>query len=357
MSGIPVAGPAEWLPQTVRNALVATFGSMGLDAIVLEPAEERGRMSCTARLLIQDPRGGYRTVFAKWPSRHAKIRRLARYSGAYLREAMFYRELASSCTVRLPRIYTCEYQSASDDFVLLLEDLTGMRAGDNQQSSADDVHQVLCGIAPLHAHWIDDEVLAAIPWLPGWDRPGVRRYIQLELRRLARAAAGNRLGRYSVRPVLPLLSALDEELDAFLSAAAADRQTLVHGDLHVDQAFFPAGEENVIVDWQFVQRGGIGIDLARLIVLSLSVPDRRDNEFDLIEAYRTAFVRSGGQPYDRTVLLNEYRRGIVWTAFVNSVFGVPGPGTSQPVSCEDGHDILFDRIAAAAADHDAARAS
>jgi aminoglycoside phosphotransferase (APT) family kinase protein len=325
---------SEDLPDAVRSALAASFD--GAELVRVEAVAGRARMSRTARLAIRDSAGTRSTVFAKWPSRSARVRRMARSSGAYRREVLFYRELAGSRPVRLPRAYACHHDVETDDFVLLLEDFAGARAGDTLTASAADVDRVLRTIATLHARWLDDDRLGSIPWLAAAADPRLQRY---PLERIFRAAARGRFRTDPARAVLSLLR-------GGLPGPAYGRRTLVHGDLHADQALFPAGADSVIVDWQLVRPGTVGLDTARLVTLSLTPEERRRHETSLLATYRRALQERGAPAYDPATCLEDYRRGIVWTAFVNLAACLPAAGET-----DDFHGVMFDRIAAAATDH------
>ncbi len=293
-------------------------------------------MAESARVWIRETDGTGRTVFAKWPSRHARIRRMARQSGAYQREVMFYRDLAGDCGPSVPRMHHASHDPGTDAFVLLLEDLGGARPGDDAHSTVTDVRRALRTVAGLHARWAAG--VDGVPWLPDWHGPRVRRYARFELDRIARAAARGRL--MQGHRLLPLLAELSEGLDEFFARAARGAGTVVHGDLHMDQVLLPASPDAVLVDWQLVQRGNAGLDVARLIVMGLPPEERRLHEAELLEVYRDSGGGSG--------LLDEYRAGIVWTAFMNTSYALSrGPETGTSALGE----VLFGRVAAAAADH------
>lgn len=346
----PGPPPADELPDAVRSALAAAFPLAEPDGVMrVDQVARRGRMSESARLLVRETDGRRRAVFAKWPSRHGRIRRVARHSGAYEREAMFYRELARDCGAVLPAVHHSAYDPATGEFVLLLEDLVEARPGDDLGCSVADVRRALRAIAKLHARWTDGR-LAARPWLPAWHGRPTLRYTRFELDRIARAAARGRLAR-TAQPLLPLLADLRDGLGAYFERARAGRQTLVHGDLHMDQVLLPADRDAVIVDWQLVHLGNVGVDVARLLVMSLPTEQRRRHETGLLDTYRTTLEECGGPEYGSGVLLDEYRRGIVWTAFVNTSYHLSCADGTRQVSANGFHDVMFGRIAAATADH------
>ncbi|MFH9005876.1 phosphotransferase [Streptomyces afghaniensis] len=351
MTTPPRRAPAVELPDAVRVALAASFRLADSGGVVrVAPVARRGRMAQSARVLVRETDGSLRTVFAKWPSSQGGIRRIARHSGAYRREVMFYRDLAGDCGTSVPRVHFSSYDPRTDAFVLLLQDLTGARPGDDADSSVADVRRTLRTIAHLHARWAADRP-GRSPWLPTWHGPRTRRYVRFELDRIARAAAQGRFAHASAGPLLPLLADLGERLGDFFERAVAGRQTLVHGDLHMDQVLLPDDADPVVVDWQLVQRGPIGVDLARLVVMSLPAEQRRRHESDLLHAYGEALAEGGAPACAMGDLLDEYRRGIVWTAFVNTSYSLSCPADSASDERGDVHDVLWDRVVEAADDH------
>jgi hypothetical protein len=307
-------------------------------------------MSQSARIQFGDERCCHpRAVFAKWPADETRLRRLAKYSDAYMREVMFYKEIAPNCMLDLPRVFLSDYDPNTDDFVILLEDLASLRAGDVLQSSPRDVEQVLRAIAPFHAQWMDKNELRGIHWLRSPEDAFVQKHIRLEANRVQRAVARGRFGGDSKRRLLPLLAALGQKLEQLFIEPAPDRQTLVHGDLHLSQIFFPAREAGkpIVVDWQTIQRGSVGRDVARLITLNLAVEDRRKHETDLLHTYQSALGACGIQGYTPAICFDDYLRGILWTVFMNAVLYI---SRAQETASEM-HQILFGRIIAAADDH------
>ncbi len=317
------------LPEPVRAALATTFPRHRVVGVA--PVARPGRMAESARVRLEGGDGTRSTVFAKWPSRHGRIRRIARQSGAYQREVMFYRHLAGDCGTSVPRLLHGSHDPGTDAFVLLLEDLGDARPGDDAQGSVADVRRAQRTVAGLHARWATG--VDKVPWLPAGCGPRTRRYTRFELDRIARAAARGRL--VHGRPLLPLLAALTDRLDEFFTRLAQDPSTVIHGDLHLDQVLLPQSPDAVLVDWQLVQRGSPGLDVARLVVLGLTPEQRRRHESRLLETY-------GGLPRDA------YRRGIVWTALMNTSYALArGPDTGA----RGFDDVMFGRVAAAAADH------
>jgi hypothetical protein len=315
------------LPDDIREALSETLG--GAWAGTGEPGC-RGRLAQSGRAA-----SAHGTVFVKWPAAAGPVRRLARLTNAYEREVRFYRELSGDCPIRLPAVHAARY----DPFLLVLEDLTPARPGDTLRGSVADVRNILRAVACLHAAWAGSARLAAAEWLLAADSTPVRRQMRFDLGRITRAPS--RAGPAGA--VLPVLAWLSDAL--IESADGAGFATLLHGDLHADQVLFPQEGDCVIIDWQYAQRGPVGVDLARLLTLSLAPNVRRRHEPELLETYRTALAGYGAPALDRETLLADYRRGIAWTAYLNTALHLSRPDRGRSA------DILFGRIAAAVRDH------
>lgn len=313
---VPPAGPG--LPAEVGAAVAARFPGARVRRV--EPLG-RARLSTAARLVLADGR----TVVAKWPAGSARVRRAARLSGAYEREALFYRSLAAGCPVRVPRAYAVSGE------VLLLADVAG-RPGDTLTASVDDVAAILRAVAPLHSR--------PAPVLPV--DPRVERYA---LARIARAVTTGRLRGPAARVARRLThgpptagpgpaGTRDGPGTVGGAGAGAGGAVWVHGDLHADQAVFPAAGPPVLVDWQLTRPGHAGMDTARLLTLSLPPELRREHETDLLAGYAAA------RGVDPATCRAEHRAGLAWTAFVNLTAYLAGAeGSFQ--------DELFERIAAA----------
>jgi aminoglycoside/choline kinase family phosphotransferase len=80
----------------------------------------------------------------------------------------------------------------------------------------------------------------------------------------------------------------------------ARQQTLIHGDLHLDNLIFDArgdGRSVVVLDWQTVSVGPPAWDVALFVFGSLSVADRRASEAQLFDRYVTLLSTRGVRGY------------------------------------------------------------
>jgi hypothetical protein len=82
------------------------------------------------RLILETDVDRPRSVIAKFPSPVPDNRGVAHTYDMYGREVRFYQEIAPTTRMRTPVCHYADFDPASQDFVLLLEDLGHLRIGD-----------------------------------------------------------------------------------------------------------------------------------------------------------------------------------------------------------------------------------
>jgi hypothetical protein len=206
---------------------------------------------------------------------------LERYYERCAREERFYREIAVSFA---PRLYYSAVDDARRRVVLLLEDVSGGRQGDDLVGcSLDDAALVIEELAPFHALWWGKRAPARrFPRSGGDPRERQERFAQ---------RAEPFLGRYgdSLPPAIcSIVDRLRSRLSDVAEAMYSRPQTLIHGDLHLDNMIFDtrsADRSVVVLDWQTVSVGPPAWDVALFLIGSLSVEDRRAAEGELLARY------------------------------------------------------------------------
>ncbi len=209
-------------------------------------------------------------------------------------EVRFYRRLAEEVPVDVARVFHVASGRAGR-FVLVLEDLTsrGVRFADvTRPLTAETARLVVRALARLHAaFWESPRFRSDLAWLEGHDRD-------------ARYRIGRLLSAVAVTPALARFGDLvPPELRAAAGriAAARDRLeqawarppcTLIHGDAHAGNLYFPPGGVGFL-DWQVVQRGQGMRDVTYFVVESLPTALRRNCERELIDLYRATLTEHG----------------------------------------------------------------
>jgi len=273
-------------------------------------------------------------------------------------EVFFYRDLAGGLGRGVPTPLYTAVDDTSHRVVLLLPDLAAATPGDVLAGcSPDEVDAVLRCLAPLHAAW----------WArPSGERPGWLPRLLTDPRsrqdryRAQLDAVLDRHGDSLPSPVRAALLRLRlrTSLATVLTRLAAAPATVLHADLHLDNIMFHygarGGPQAVILDWQSVACGPAAVDLAALVVGSLSPAERRAAEDDLLDNYHAILRERGVRGYSRHQLRQDYR-----LALLRHVAGLLGwLATADRDSLAGRERALLDaafgdgRLAAALADHD-----
>ncbi|MDZ7684480.1 MAG: oxidoreductase family protein [Gammaproteobacteria bacterium] len=102
-------------------------------------------------------------------------------------------------------------------------------------------------------------------------------------------------------------------IETILDYLATRPFTLVHGDYHPKQMFFPTAEGGnfAVIDWQFSFVAQGAWDLARIVVTGQDAASRRERESALITQYHDGIKARGVEDYSREALEDDFRLGIL----------------------------------------------
>lgn len=231
-----------------------------------------------------------RSVIVKLPAPEAAARETANRGGLYVREFRFFNELAHRTTVRAPRCLAAGY-AEPDGFALVLEDLGGAREVD-QIAGCDVVHAktVLAELAAFHASWWDQPALAEMTW--------VTRHTDAHrvdnLTRILRDGwplLCETLADRLPPGALQVGSAMAEELPRAFRALSAEPQTLLHGDVRLDNLLFD--EWVVLLDWQSLSRGACAFDVSYFLAQNIPAEDLDVHGDELLASYQRGLAEAG----------------------------------------------------------------
>ena len=328
------AGPDQvndaWLTAALRAS--AGIGEARVLAHTTELLELQGAAAVVARLTLQydhDDPGAPASLIAKFATSYEPIRALMSQIGGYAREVEFYRLFGADPGIPIPRCYHAEIDPATGVFALLLEDMSDARPLDGTLLSEDDIELAVRHLAPFHAK--------------GWAHPRLSALEFLHAPGSATDAAFMAQGRAALAMSLPqakerfgaaipavVLALAEHMLDNWQSLMgmrrdiAGDTLTLVHGDFHPGQIFFPSGSGGrfAVFDWQTVSAGNGGDDLARIMTTSLPPDVQARCDRRLVELYHGLLLENGVRDYDLQRCYDSYRQGLVTTAIVNVIASV-----------------------------------
>ncbi|MGV9826465.1 phosphotransferase family protein [Gordonia sp. NPDC003429] len=327
-----------WITQLLRSH----GHDVEIDDVTAEPIGT-GQMASSYRLHLRycapTPLPG--TMVAKLATGPEAQREFG--SGAFRNEVRFYRELAHTFRVPVPRCHAALSSASGAEFVLLLEDIAEAAQGDQIAGcSASRVRDVAIAAAGLHGpRWNDAGLLADYPLPTDEDRA------------LMESVTEPMADVFRSRFELTALESatvdwLVRDAGAWL-IAPIEHFALIHGDLRVDNVLFGPDDAVTVIDWQTITTGHPMRDIAFLVSTSLTTDDRRINERAIVADYHRALTDFG-------VDSSAYGLDQCWQDYVTSLIQAPliivfGCAAAQPTERGDAmFRVMLQRAAAAVDD-------
>ena len=257
------------------------------------------------RLGYGDPQ---RTVILKLPSHHQIRAHIGQGLRFYEREARFYTEAAPTTAVPVPQLIAAAWMARDGFDAIVMEDLSGQRCGDQLAGATPaEAKAVVETVAKLHGRWWDKPELA-FDWLPKWDDSAAQAMVagaySHALNHLKRTAADKLSAE-----TLEILDLLPQVLPAIVSRIGSRPQTLVHGDLRMNNILFDAAGQPNLVDFQICSTGRGTVDIAYFLSQSLTEQTRRAHEGPLLDAYVAALAKAGVKDYGIDKCREDYALG------------------------------------------------
>lgn len=357
------ASPSGLTPQWLTAVLREESGeSITVAAVTSAPlAVNQGFYGQLVRLRLtyQGGSSGLPTsLIAKFSSSNEAMRR--RSIDAYQREVNFYRRLARTSGLPVPRCYYADIDSESGYHLLLLQDLAPAHSGSRTAGcTVEQAHLAIRHITQLHSDWWDKAGGSELAWLPDPQDhldplPLQTQYEEWWPRFYEQAQA-------QLPADLVLHSQALGHHRAFLRhhIFSSSPRTLIHRDYQLDNLFFGTASQALhmlvtpfaIVDWQFLSRG-LGVwDIAYFLSESLLPADRRRAEMELLKGYHQRLVGEGISAYPFEQCLLDYRLALLQrhTALVSTIAAMPFSEEQRRLHIE----ILLPRNIAALVDHNA----
>jgi hypothetical protein len=352
-----------WLTAALRGG--GAIGESAVSSHSWKAVERPGAAGIVVRVTLDydgDPdEAAPQTIIAKFASQYEPLRSLLNLHGLYRTEVEFYRYFGSDAGIPVPRCYFADLDSSSGYFALLLEDMRDCRVGDPLQSSLEDIELAIDYLARFHAHWWDSPRLREFDWMRHPDVVRIEAQAEQMRGQLARSLDAVRQRFPSEFPSVlgAVVERLLENFDAVMERQRdASRYTLVHRDFHPLQLFFPTerGGRFVVFDWQTAAAGRGADDLARIVTMGLTIPQREQHDKRLIERYQAGVVRSGVSGYTLDQCVLDFRAGLTTSLVTNMVAATAiDPELFKRAQTEFGinlADALFRPLGAAVETHD-----
>lgn len=345
----------EWLTGALRAG--GHLGDASVVSIQTEPVGQGVGLLCRLyRLTLGYSSASERapaSLIAKLPTADPQTRGMVGLFRFYEREVRFYEDVAEGLELSTPRRFYSNFDPASGDFILLIEDLSNIRIGDQLAgASVEDAKLAVSELAKLHGSWWQSPRLAHLSWMPVLNdqvnKMGLALYPQ------AWGIFMERFGAKLDPRLVPIGEKLGAKVNDILDLLTDRPATVCHGDFRLDNLFFgddQSSEPLTVIDWQISIRSVGTYDVGYMMSQSVNVEDRRTHERDILKLYHDALTERGVQDYSFDQCLEDYR----WALLFCFAYPVMGGGLGD-LSNERGFALaqaMMERSATAILDWDA----
>lgn len=260
------------------------------------------------------PGAGPSRLVAKQKTDFADAQAYIEKLGATEREVAFYDQIGDACQMPIPKGYYGAYKHG--DFLLLMEDKSGPKPGDWITATTEQARGMLGNLQSMHAHWWENEDLKKADWSAGFNSESgcFMQTMQATFQMSAKGFLESFKDELEDNMAETILAAYNkpEVISAFDSMTG----TLIHGDYHFKNAFFPEDAAPIVFDWQCSGYGTPTIDLARVFIF-LRGGDDMDKETDeMLIDYHSALAARGISSYSLTQLQADMAPGFLYNTWL-----------------------------------------
>ena len=261
------------------------------------------------------------TLAGKFPAADETSRATAAMFGLYAKEVAFYRQAAPLLDVRVPQVQFADASEDGSEFILLFEDLSPARQGDQIKGcDITDARAAMRQAVAIHApSWGKARIIEA-EWIQPPDGLGAK---VAAMYPHAQATFRERYADMLEPEYMAVCDQLAEAAEVYYRRDP-EVQCLVHGDFRLDNMLFDirGGTEPIaILDWQTVTVGKAMTDVGYFLGCGIGQLGL-DHEEELVELYLAQMARRG-VTMSRDSIERDYRRGTlhgVSTAVFSAAF-------------------------------------
>lgn len=253
------------------------------------------------------------SVVLKMPSPDPTSQATAAMLRHYEREVKFYLEIADTVDIGVPHCHHGEWTPDTNDFVLVLEDMSPAVAGDQVAGcTLDDARAAVLQLAALHGPRWDDPTLSDVGWLSRHE--GQISVDQLKMMwQMFFPGFATTYRSQLTDEMFGLAEAFAEHIGTWAGERSGP-MAVTHGDYRLDNMLFgPPVEAGsplpriTVVDWQTPGHGPPIVDLSYFVGAGLLPDARREHEQSLVALYAEGLA-TYGVDVDDDWLWEQYRR-------------------------------------------------
>ena len=242
------------------------------------------------------------------------VREIAAGYGFYHREVEVYRQLVGELGFRPPTIHLALHDPTDDSFVVVMEDLDGLRTVDQLVGCPPaDAADVVDELARHHARWWESARLDGLPFIQEWHRPPYPAY-NGQTGAQTWPIFAERFGHLVPRRVAAIAERWATVGPPLMEDHVNHPRTMCHGDVRLDNMFFhdDGGDSVSLVDWQIASRAPGAFDLGYFMSQSLAPDVRGAHQQELCRRYHDGLLVGGVTDYPFDEFWTDYRSSVLF---------------------------------------------
>jgi len=214
------------------------------------------------------------TVIAKLAASTDEGRFVATVLNMYGREVGFYTELSERTTIAHPACYYAAHDAATQDTVLLLEDVSARGRGGDQVNgcSVREARPAIRTLARLHACFWDDPSLSESPFLMQLGDDPYPAAVGMAYD-VAWPRVQELFGDMIDARVRDFGDDYSKLIPALFAKLCDGPLVLSHADWRLDNLFFTDADDVIAVDWQLIDQSVGPRDLSYHVTQSVNIDD------------------------------------------------------------------------------------
>lgn len=296
---------AEWLREVTGRSIRAVSATQIGAGIGVSSALYR------VSLTTDGDDGGPPTVVVKLPALDEAAVFTSTVLRMYIREVGFFREFAAESPIRVPAFHYGDVDEETSRFVIVMEDLGGMRVVDQVAGMAiEDAERAVDELAAWHATWwgkadafadagkvvsLADPIYPAI--LPmvfgeGWAKVTGAMDVQ--------------------RSILDVGPRFADAIAGLLLDLHDGPRTMTHGDYRADNILIADDGSIALLDFQLIGSGSGAYDLAYFVTQSLDCEVASTHEKALFDRWTTGLRSHGIPESDLGGMWEQYRKAALF---------------------------------------------
>lgn len=311
-----VEDPREVTPDWMTAALRGGGEAISVEALAYEQIGT-GQTGACYRFHLQGEGGGPQTVILKTaagtPEQRGRVRR------GYKAEVYFYQALAGAAQINTPHCWHAVISEDAQEFTLVLADASPAVPGAQERGcTAGQAGEALRNLVGLHAPYWNSPVLDDGPsWLA---MDAARADMLAGIHAMATERFIGRYDRQLSTREADVLRRVADVAHRWMLDRRGPR-SLLHGDYRLDNLMFPPNGDGPVlaVDWQTLDIGLPGRDVAYFVVTALDTDQRRASEAALLKTYHDALLAQGVLDYPLETCRDDYRRGMLQAPFITVI--------------------------------------